>query len=407
MNDANPSPDDLKSRRIGGGYLQLPQLPEIPRRRYTDEAFYKAELEHVFKRTWLMVGHVSEYEGEGSYTVLDLPLAPVVIVRGQDGVLRAFLNSCRHRGATVVREAKGCMRVMTCQYHSWSYDLTGKLIGLPARDSFPGLDLASHPLEPVRCELWEGFIFINFDKHARPLLDGIQALVKRYSKPASGALRIASKQSWDVNCNWKMAVEAFRESYHVKTVHPKTAGAALAAYDTSHEMYPNGRGSLFIPYEAAIMQQEWAGVTVRASELPRLHGTDDPQYNVTTMLATLFPNTILGFQPTGFPVISAWPLAHDRCRLDVHWYGMDWGDGPRPAEWDKVIDDFTALTHEDIANLASMQRSLEADPHKGIPVSTLECLVYQMHVEIDKAIGAERVDPALRVPDVLGDFIID
>lgn len=406
MNDANSALAAIKAKRIGGPYRQLPPLPEIPRRRYTDQGFYEAELEYVFKRTWLMVGHVSEYEQEGSYAVLDIPLAPVVVVRGKDGVLRAFLNSCRHRGATVVREAKGCTRIMTCQYHSWSYDLTGKLIGYPAKESFPGLDAAQYSLESVRCELWEGFIFISFDKNAQPLLDWLAPIVKRYSAPASGALRIASKQSWEIDCNWKMAVEAFRESYHVKTVHPRTAGAALAGYDTSHEMYPNGGGSLFIPYEAMIMQQEWAGVTARATELPRLHGTDDPQYNETTMLAALFPNVILGFQPTGFPVISAWPLAYNRCRLDVHWYGMDWGSGPRPAEWDKVIDDFTALTYEDLANLASMQRSLEADPDKGIPVSTLECLLYQMHVEIDRAIGLERVEPALRVPDILGDFIV-
>lgn len=404
MNDAR-SPDALESRRIGAGHLQLPPLPEIPRARYTDESFYKMELDAVFKRSWLMVGHVSEFVGEGSYIVLDLPFAPVLIIRGKDGELRAFLNACRHRGAAVLREPHGCTRVMSCPYHSWTYDLTGRLIGYPAREAFPGLDPSKYSLQGVRCELWEGFVFINLNPDAAPLLDGIQPLVARYSGPASGALRIVNKQSWDVECNWKMAVEAFREAYHVKTVHPRTAGAALAGYETSHEMYAHGGGSIFIPYEAAIMQQEWAGVTQRATELPRLNGTDDPRFNITTMLATLFPNTILGFQPTGFPVISAWPYSHGRCRLDVHWYGMDWGSGPRPAEWDKVISDFTALTHEDLANLSSMQRSVEADPLKGIPVSDLECLVYQMHAEIDKAIGVERVPPQLRVPDVLGAFI--
>lgn len=406
MNDLALTTPPAESLRVGGPYRALPALPNIPRARYTDEAFYQAEIKHVFKRSWLQVGHVSEFKEAGSYRALDLPLAPVVVVRGDDGVLRAFLNACRHRGATVVRSEQGCARALTCPYHSWTYDLSGKLIGYPARDSFPGLVKEDHSLQSLRCELWGGFVFINFDPEAKPLVDWIAPIARRFGVQAEAPLRIVSRQSWTVDCNWKMAVEAFRESYHVPTVHPATAAAALEGYETFFEIYPNGGATIFIPYSKEIMKQAFSGVSLRASTLQRLNGMEDAKYNETTLLASLFPNAIIGFQPMGFPLISAWPLSVGSCRLDVVWYGMDWGDAERPAEWDKVVTDFTTLTGEDLSNLSAMQKSVEADPSKGMPISALECLVYQLHAEIDKAIGPENIAPELRVPDALSEYLM-
>lgn len=395
----------LEEKRIGGAYAKLPKLPQIPRRRYTDEAFYQAELEHVFKRTWLQVSHVSEFEQAGSYRLLDLPFAPVVLVKGDDGVIRAFINACRHRGASVVREESGCTRTLTCKYHSWRYDLTGKLKSLPALSTFTELDLGELSLQSVRCELWGGFVFINLDQTAQPLADWMAAMTPRFSRQAEAPLRIVSKQSFDLNCNWKIAVEAFRESYHLPTVHPQTAAAALDGYDTFYELYPNGGSTIFIPYSKTIMEQQFSGVSLRASTLERLSGTEDEKYNVTTLLAAFFPNYIIGFQPSGFPLITAWPTSVDRCRMDVIWYGMDWGDGPMPEEWEKVVSDFTYLAGEDIDSLSDIQKAITADPDKSMPISTLECPVYQLHAEIDKVIGVGNVPEHLRVPDVLQDFI--
>lgn len=387
--------------RVGSGYTTLTALPEISRARYTDQQFFNLEIEHVFKKTWLQVGHVSEFAKAGSYRTLDLPFAPVVLVKGSDNEIRAFLNACRHRGAAVVRDSEGCAARLTCQYHSWSYDLAGKLIGIPARESFPDFKMDEHPLQQLRCELWGGFVYINFDEDAKSLADWMAPMTKRFYTQADADLRIVSRQAWTVDCNWKMAVEAFRESYHVPTVHPQTAAAALSGYDAFFEMYPNGGATIFIPYSKAIMEQAFSGVSLRASTLKRLTGTEEPKYNETTLLASLFPNAIIGFQPSGFPLISAWPIDVDTCRLEVVWYGMDWGNAPTPEEWTKVVDDFTTLTFEDIENLSTMQKSLKADPNKGIPLSTLECLVYQLHAEIDKKIGTVNIPEQLRAPDAL------
>src|SRR5882757_5856906 len=106
----------------------FPDLPDIPLARYTDEPLFKAEIDHVFRRSWHFAGHESEWEGIGSYRVLDVPYAPVVVTRGRDGELRAFLNSCRHRGAPVVRASEGTAKLLVCQFHSWAYNLEGELV---------------------------------------------------------------------------------------------------------------------------------------------------------------------------------------------------------------------------------------------------------------------------------------
>ena len=109
--------------------------------------------------------------GPGAYKLCDIAGAPVLLVRGEDDVVRAFYNSCRHRGAPVVRETCGVARMLTCQYHSWTYDLRGELARVPDERDFVGLSRDERALPPVRCEAWGGWYFVNLDHDAEPLLD--------------------------------------------------------------------------------------------------------------------------------------------------------------------------------------------------------------------------------------------
>ena len=125
-------------------------VPLIPVERYRDRAMWDLERDHVFRRTWLFAGHVSELAEPGAYRTFERSGAPIVIVRGNDNEIRAFYNSCRHRGAPVVREACGTARRLICQYHSWSYDLEGTLRAVPDARNFVGLDTDALGLVPVR-----------------------------------------------------------------------------------------------------------------------------------------------------------------------------------------------------------------------------------------------------------------
>ncbi len=126
----------------------FPKLPDLPLGRYTDAEFQALEDEYLFHRVWLYGVHDSELPKPGSYRLCDIAGAPILLVRGDDGQVRAFRNACRHRGAPVVRGDSGPARLLVCQFHSWSYDLRGQLVRVPDERDFVGLQVserASHP----------------------------------------------------------------------------------------------------------------------------------------------------------------------------------------------------------------------------------------------------------------------
>src|SRR5262245_33516915 len=149
----------------------FPALPDIALGRYTDPEFFELEREYLFGTVWLYAAHDSELRGAGSYKLCDVVGNPVVLVRGQDGDVRAFRNACRHRGAPVVRDSCGTARMLVCQFHSWTYDLEGQLARVPDERDFVGLDRSQRALPRVRCERWGGWWFVSLDADAPPLLE--------------------------------------------------------------------------------------------------------------------------------------------------------------------------------------------------------------------------------------------
>ncbi len=402
-----------ESLRDEGSELRFPPLPEIPRARYLDASLFDAEIDKVFRRSWLAVGHVSEYKSEGSYRLLDIPFAPVVVVKGKDGKLRAFLNTCRHRAATVLKEKEGCVKTLSCQYHGWTYDLAGKLIGVTSPESFADLDFEAHSLVSLRCELWGGFVFINFDPEALPLLDWLAPLADRYASMVvpdpDKPLRIAAKMSWEVNCNWKAMAENFAESYHVEYIHSETVTKMVDASRGDYHLYPGAHGT-FVNYYIPKDEIAWEGSTATvADRLPEMPGMTDPKFDAAAYSNLCFPNSFFNFLKSGHNLIQIWPHDVDHCRLDLTLFGVDWGDGPRPAEWEAICAGYEVVELEDISCMSSIQQSLRADPDRGVPFGAREALLYQMHAEIDRLVGSKNIASRLRVPDIdlLNKFIVD
>ena len=377
----------------------VPRMPDIPRGRYLDESLHRAEIDHVFRKSWHLVGHVSEFPQEGSYRLLDLPFAPVFVVRGKDGQLRAFLNACAHRGATVLKAKEGVGKSLTCQFHGWTYDLTGKLLNVPDAQSFQGLQMDKLSLTPVRCELWGGMVFVNLEQKAPPLLESIAPIASRYSQIADAPLRVVERTFAEAECNWKVMLDAFRESYHVDMTHRETISRMVTAPNTECILYPNGHWTMLIPYLPAV---SFAGAEMLKTLAP-LPGAESPEFTQNIPIVGIFPNMLFAFQHGGFPLLQIWPIDNKRCRVSFTWFGMHWGDGPRPAAWDLIIAGFNQVFAEDIGNTAAIQRASEAEPHRGMPLSDKEVIVYQFHAELDRIIGAEHVPPGLHVPDILGD----
>src|SRR5690554_766521 len=132
----------------------FPAFPEIPAARYTSEEFHQLELKQIFSKCWLPVARLEELEKPGSFVVWKKVGRPILIVLGKDHVVRAFYNSCRHRGAALTPADRGQCNMLRCQYHSWAYDITGLLIAVLDDGAFGGPDEIDYPRIGVRCDVY-------------------------------------------------------------------------------------------------------------------------------------------------------------------------------------------------------------------------------------------------------------
>ncbi|MBV8593981.1 MAG: aromatic ring-hydroxylating dioxygenase subunit alpha, partial [Caulobacteraceae bacterium] len=190
----------------------------------TPESFAE-EREKIFRRAWLSIGHTHDLPHKGSWFVYDVPTfnTSLLVVRGEDDVVRAFHNICRHRGNKLVRAGAGCSRAFVCNFHGWSFTNEGKLDLVTDELQFTDIDKATLGLLPVTTEVWETFIFVNFDTSPRiSLQTWLGDMYGQYAGYFETHEKIASYQTV-MNCNWHIAVNSFTEGYHTLYLHKSTA----------------------------------------------------------------------------------------------------------------------------------------------------------------------------------------
>jgi phenylpropionate dioxygenase-like ring-hydroxylating dioxygenase large terminal subunit len=378
----------------------FPALPDIPLGRYTDPAFHALERTYLFERCWLYAGHDSELPGPGAYKLVDIAGAAVLLVRGDDGEVRAFRNACRHRGAPVVRETRGTVRMLVCQFHSWTYDLHGRLARVPDARDFVGLCPDQRALPAVRCERWGGWWFVNFDDGALPLLEWLQPIPTLLADVARSPLRVIDEKHVELACNWKILAEGFLEVYHARTVHPATVAPTLDTRGTVIALFDHGHQNMLSPVKPGTRTdgRETLATLAHVPAVMREH--IQPAHGI-------FPNIISPLDARGFPFLVFWPVAIDRTRLDIVWFVADWGEGDLPGAdlWRKRLERFDLLMEEDYRNLEPIQRSMEHAAHGGQVVNYQERRIWHVHAWIDKVIGTQRIPVEMRVPDLLADWV--
>jgi phenylpropionate dioxygenase-like ring-hydroxylating dioxygenase large terminal subunit len=377
----------------------FPKLPDLPLGRYTDPEFFALEREYLWKQSWLYAAHDSELAEVGAYKLCDIAGAPVLLVRGDDRVVRAFFNSCRHRGAPVVRDTCGTARLLACQFHGWSYDLRGCLARVPDERDFVGLQKDERSLPSVRCESFGGWHFVNLDHDAMPLQKWLSPLDDILRCLTIPSLRVLDVKTAHVRCNWKIMAEGFLEVYHARTVHPGTVAPTLSTKGTVITLYPHGHQAMVSPVVPGAR-------TDGRDQLPMFEGADAAFQAMLQPAHGIFPNLISPLDGRGFPFLVFWPEAIDRTRLDIIWFVPDWGEGEVPNKelWDRRLARFDVLMEEDYRNLEPIQRSMEHAAHGGQVINYQERRIWHVHAAIDALIGPERIPVELRVPDLLSDW---
>ena len=200
----------------------------LPNAVYTSARAHALESQRVFAEGWACAGFVKDVPAAGDAHPVDLAGLPLVIVRGKDAAVRVFHNVCRHRGRTLVEAPTRLQNAIVCPYHSWTYDLEGRLIGAPhvggvGKHSCPGFDKEAIRLKEVRSAVWFGLVFVDLSGRAVDFDAFIRPLAERWRDFDGVPLVHTGEDStigFELNCNWKLCVENYCESYHLPWVHP-------------------------------------------------------------------------------------------------------------------------------------------------------------------------------------------
>jgi phenylpropionate dioxygenase-like ring-hydroxylating dioxygenase large terminal subunit len=385
----------------------FPRLPELPAARYTSPEYFALEMEHVFRKSWLFAGHMDEIPEPGCYMRWNNAGDPIVIVHGMDGVVRAFYNTCRHRGAPVVTQDYGKSSRLMCGYHNWTYKTDGSLVGVPERQDFSiDFDLSCRGLLPVRCELLGKVIFVNFDDGAMSLKEWMGPLLGEWEEFAFDRIRLAARHSFDLNCNWKVAMEANMEVYHVPFIHPTTVAPLVDSKRNLNTLYPNGHARMLAPPPRQTDREH-----VRAIDSPpgwqQIESVGELG-RTCTQSYTLFPNWVSPLSNYFVPPLVFWPTSLTTTRLELVTMALDWGDETAPDLW-TVPDEsqpndrqMSPIILEDTQFGEAIQQSMQSAAFRSVPLSYQEARIYAFHQSLDRMIGLENVPDELKVEQVIG-----
>lgn len=341
----------------------LDRATALSARYYLGEAMLAMERRAVFARSWQLVAHQGQLAEPGDHVVEQVGHVPVIVVRGQDGVLRGFVNVCRHRaGPLALCNGKGA-RALHCKYHGWTYTLEGQLRSAPEMQGAADFDVADIRLPPIRVHEWQGLVFVALDEAVPPFGEVYDGIVERIAPIDLSAMRYLRRDSYEIDCNWKVYVDNFLEGYHLPHVHPGLSKVLdYRAYDTE----------LF----------DW--YSLQSSPLRNstaIYGDGEAFYYF------VYPNVMLNIMPGRMQTNRIVPLAPDRCRVEFdYYYAQDDAAQARIAADQEFSDE---VQQEDIDICVAVQRGLTSGTYEaGRLCPRRESGVWHFHNQLRAAYAA-------------------
>jgi carnitine monooxygenase subunit len=286
----------------------------LPGWTYHSPAMFALERDALFLTHWQIAGHVNDVPEAGDWVGFDLFDERAVVMRGRDGVVRAFHNLCRHRGARVVEGAQGsCKAAIVCPFHGWVYNLDGTLRGPARPETFGDMDRAAFGLEPIEMEVWQGFIFIRFRPGPQP---SVAAWLAPYAadmaayKTESVLPTAAASVAGTLPVNWKSVRDVDNEGYHVAMAHP----ALQDLYGRTYRdlVYADGLSHSI----AEFGDQPGRRWSVRMYlKLAPVQGWLPERLQKAWTYYGLFPNAVIGITPESVQFYQEIPIAPGETRL--------------------------------------------------------------------------------------------
>lgn len=283
----------------------------LPSWTYHDAEFHAVELDRVFRPSWQVVCHNSDIPKAGDWHTLDYCGESVIVVRGADDVLRAFTNVCRHRGSRLVDGASGCAKKLVCPYHAWTYDLDGKLTGVPDSASYPTLDRSQAGLAAVELEVWRGFIFVRLEDDGGPTvaqqMAPYEAMVAPYRFEELEALGRVTLRPREVN--WKNVGDNYSDGLHIPVAHPGLTRLFGKGYGIEAEAHVDRMWGAMIDRESA----NWSERMYQKLLPPVPHLPEDKQR--FWLYFKLWPNVAFDIYPDQIDFMQWLPTGPTTCLI--------------------------------------------------------------------------------------------
>ena len=344
----------------------------LPVEAYTSQEVFDWERRHFFSG-WTCLGRSADIAEPGMQRAERVGDTSALLVRGEDGVLRAFANVCRHRGHEILPcEGTAKARAITCPYHSWSYRLDGELFSAAGYAGFPSFDKSEFPLRALKVEEWHGLVFVDVSGSAGPLSAHLAGLEERVGPYRLETLEVRGRHDYVIKANWKIITENYQECYHCSSIHPELCQVSPPESGANWSPSPGAwvGGYLDLRPHAVTMSLDGH------SDGAPIPGLSDEEMRRIDYIG-VFPNLLVSLHPDYVMMHRAVPLSPGET-----WVECTWAFPPEatrlPAFDPSYAVDFWDITNrEDWSACESVQRGMASGFAVPGPLAPEEDAIYQ------------------------------
>jgi Rieske 2Fe-2S family protein len=365
-------PAPLDRSALAQALLPFGSSRMLPRAAYVDPAVFAWEQRYFFGGGWLCVGRGDRAPRPGDHWAEAVGEGSVLLVRGEDGVLRAFANTCRHRGHELLPcGAASQAKVIICPYHAWTYGLDGGLRAAAGFKNKPGFDAAGWGLAELPAQEWHGLVFVDGSGTAGPLGDSLATLDEIVAPYEPERLAVAGRHEYEVAANWKILTENYHECYHCPVIHPELCRVSPPKSGENYQAEGAWVGG-WMDLRDGMDTMSLDGTSNGAA----LRGLDSRGLR-TVIYVNIFPNLLVSLHPDYVMVHRMMPLAADRTRVECTWAFAPESLARPGFDPGYAVEFWDITNRQDWHACESVQRGLSSPHAVPGPLSAQEDAVYQ------------------------------
>jgi phenylpropionate dioxygenase-like ring-hydroxylating dioxygenase large terminal subunit len=353
---------------------------------YRDPEFHAVEMERVIRPSWQIVCHQSDIPQPGDWRTLDYLGESVIVLRGAEGEISAFHNVCRHRGSRIVAGSEGCSKRLTCPYHAWTYGLDGRLIGVPNRGDYPGLDPDSLGLKPVELENWRGFLFVRlvpggpsvaemiapYDEEIAPYrFDELEAIGRLTLRPRP--------------VNWKNVADNYSDGLHIPIAHPGLTRLFGRGYTIDAQPHADRMtGDLLDRPSTGLSERAYQAYLPEAGHLPESHRR-------RWLYVKLWPNVAFDIYPDQVDFMQFLPVSPTETLIREVAYALP--DGRREMKAARYLNwrINRRVNAEDTALIEGVQAGMGSQAYEPGPLGESEVCLRSFAAKLRRLIPEARL----------------